>query len=263
MVQLGVFSKTFPRPSLGETLDAVQKLGIDQVQLNTTPPTNCRQEFASRGLTLAVLSATFNIIHPDQEMRRAGSARFDELARMATRLGAQTLSVCTGTRDPDDMWRKHPENDSADAWHEMLSAMSELAKIAEEHNITIAFEPEQANVVNSAQKARALLDALQSNNVKVLIDAANLLTVENLSEQDRVLRDAFDLLGTDIVVAHAKEFSQDGKLGNARLGSGAVNFGLYTSLLRELGRPIALIMHGFGEKDAEESRRYCSDYLGV
>ena len=105
-------------------------------------------------------------------------------------------------------------------------------------------------------KARSLLDTLQSNRVKVLIDAANLLTLENLPQQDRVLKEAFDLLGRDIVAAHAKEFSADGKLGNAALGKGVVNFSLYVSLLRGAGFENPLIMHGFTEQEAAESLRY-------
>ena len=134
--------------------------------------------------------------------------------------------------------------------------LSIAAKIAQEHDITIAFEPEQANIVDSAQKARELLDTLRSKHVKVLMDAANLLTVANLPQQEQVLRNAFELLGRDIVAAHAKEFSQDGTLGNAVLGSGAVDFPLYTSLLRGLDLPVSLIMHGFAEQEAAASLRY-------
>ncbi len=256
MVTLGTFSKMFARPTLGETLDAVRSLGIEHVQLNTVPSGDIRREFESRRMTLAILSATFNIIHPDLENRRAGVERVTQLAKSAKGLGTTILSVSTGTRDAEDMWRKHPQNDSPEAWREMLGAMEELAKIAEEQDVTIAFEPEQANVVDSAQKARELLDALQSKHVKVLMDAANLLNLANLRQQDRVLRNAFDLLGEEIVVAHAKEFSEDGTLGNAVLGSGVIDFPLYTSLLRKLGRPISIIMHGFAESEAPESAQF-------
>ena len=90
----------------------------------------------------------------------------------------------------------------------------------------------------------------------MLIDAANLLTVENLPQRGRVLREAFDLLGADIAAAHAKEFSADGKLGNAALGQGVVNFPLYVSLLRGAGFENPLIMHGFSEQEAAESLHY-------
>jgi sugar phosphate isomerase/epimerase len=262
-MNLGIFSKIFVRPTLGEMLDAVRDLGITHVQFNAgssdLSEAHCdaiRHEFDHRHLTLEVLSATFNIIHPDLHIRRQGLDRFTLLAQSAKHLGTSMLSVSTGTRDPEDMWRRHPENESADAWRDMLTAMSTLATVAEQHHVTIAFEPEQANIIDTACKARTLLDSLQSKQVKVLIDAANLLTVSNLPQQDRVLREAFDLLGGDIVLAHAKEFSADGKLGNAALGGGVVDFPLYISLLRNVGFQNSLIMHGFNEDAAVESMRH-------
>lgn len=212
-----------------------------------------RQEFEHRGVTLNVLSSTFNIIHPDRDVRERGFRAFTLLAHSAKRLGADILSISTGTRDPEDMWRKHPENDSAGAWREMIAAMARMAALAEEHHVTIAFEPEQANIVDSAGKARTLLNTLQSRNVKVLIDAANLLNLSNLARQEQVLKEAFDLLGGDIVAAHAKEFSADGQLGNVALGRGVVNFPLYVSLLERAGFSNPLIMHGFPEQAVPES----------
>ena len=261
MLTLGIFSRTFPRPNLGETLDAVRALGLKHVQLNTPPTEDCHTEFESRGLTLRILSATFNIIHPDAPTRRQGFERFKQLAKAARELGNPVLSVCTGTLDSGNMWRKHPDNGTAEAWREMTKAMAELAAVAEEHEVTIAFEPEQANVVDSADKASELLAVLQSKRVGVLIDAANLLTLATLTQQDHILQSAFERLGKNIVAAHAKEFSHDGTLGNAVLGSGAVNFPLYTSLLRSLGRPLSLVMHGFTEGEAVASARYLRSLL--
>lgn len=263
----GIFAKTFVRPNLGETLDAVAGYGFTYVQFNLVSASlasipavlteaqcdGIRREFDRRGLINTVLSATFNIIHPDREVRRRGFHGFTLLARHARRLGTETLSISTGTRDREDMWRAHPQNESEDAWQEMLGAMSRMAAIAEEHDVTIAFEPEQANVVNSARKARALIDTLQSPRVKVLIDAANLLSRENLGEQDRILKEAFDLLGGDIVLAHAKEISAEGRLGGMALGRGMVNFPLYVALLGSAGYQNPLIMHGFPEQAVAES----------
>jgi sugar phosphate isomerase/epimerase len=271
-VKLGILSRTIARETLGETLDAVVGYGITHLQLNLVSASlpsmpsllteaecdRIRREFEQRGLINAVLSATFNIIHPDQEVRSRGFDSFNVLARLAKRLGADTLSVSTGTRDADDMWRKHAENDSDDAWRDMLAAMSHLAAIAEEQAVTVAFEPEQANVVDTSKKARTLMDELQSKHVKVLIDAANLLNLSNLSRQDHVLKEAFDLLGEDLAAAHAKEFCADGQLGKVALGRGVVDFPLYVNLLRGAGYQGSLLMHGFPETAIQESL----DYLG-
>ncbi len=54
-------------------------------------------------------------------------------------------------------------------------SMSEAVKIADRHEVTLAFEPEINNVVNSVCKARRLLDEIDSPWLKVVIDPANLI----------------------------------------------------------------------------------------
>ena len=266
----GIFTKVFIRPTLGDVLDAVASHGIEVVQFNLASAAlpslpeeltddqcaTIRGEFERRRIIPAILSATFNIIHPSLAAREAGFHSFEVLACAARRIGAEILSVSTGTLDAHDMWRKHPGNDSPEAWREMVDSVGKLTSIAAKYRVTVAFEPEQGNIVDTPRKARLLLDTVGSAQLRVVIDAANLLNLSNLALQDGVLREAFEILGQDIVAAHAKEFSADGKLGGRALGRGNVNFPLYLSLLRQMGTPVPVILHGFAEDEVEESLEY-------
>ena len=83
--------------------------------------------------------------------------------------------------------------------------MEAALRIAEEEQVTLAFEPERANVVNTAARGHALLAAMQSRRLKVVIDPANLIVPGDKRPMRQVLDEAFDLLGEQIVIAHAKE----------------------------------------------------------
>src|SRR5204863_78825 len=61
-------------------------------------------------LEIAAVSGTFNAIHPDRARRHQCIRRCIELIRNARRMGTSVVTLCTGTRDPDDMWREHPDN---------------------------------------------------------------------------------------------------------------------------------------------------------
>src|SRR5262245_47051109 len=125
MMQLGIFAKTFVRPTLAQTLDAVSVHGLYVTQFNLAcaglpsmpdhvdpdvASTICA-EFMARKLTMAAVSGTFNMIHPDPAKRRDGMQRLRVLAAACASLGTSIITLCTGTRDPDNMWRRHPDND--------------------------------------------------------------------------------------------------------------------------------------------------------
>src|SRR5262249_55957723 len=129
-----------------------------------------------------------------------------------------------------------------------LAAMEEALLIAEEHCVWLAVEPETANVVDSPAKARRLLDELRSPRLKIIIDPANLFHAEDLPHQRAILNAAFDLLGPDIVLAHAKDVRvMAGTVHHVAAGTGLLDYEHSLSLLRHL--PVPLIVHGLAEAE--------------
>ena len=260
-MQIGIFAMTFVRPTLTATLEAVAGHDLRCVQFNLacagvpSMPDRIdpalvaaiRTEMEARQITMAAVSGTFNMIHPDLEQRRAGLRRLRELAAACAGLGVQIITLSTGTRDPENMWRRHPDNDTPAAWRDLLQAMGEAVTIAEEYGVTLAFEPEVSNVVDSAGKGRRLLDELPSPRLKVVIDAANLFHAGELPRMPAILEEAFALLGQHIVLAHAKDLSRDGEAGHEAAGQGVLDYDHYLTLLRTVGFTGPLILHGLAE----------------
>jgi sugar phosphate isomerase/epimerase len=264
MNPIGIFAKTFSRPTLEENLDAVRSHRLGVVQYNlacaglpTLPdriePALAQQiatAAASRRITIAAVSGTFNMIDPVRGRREAGMRRLRQLAGACALLGTKIITLCTGTRDPDDMWRGHPANSRPDAWADLLEAMEQALAIAEEHDLWLAVEPETANVVDSPVKARRLLDQLASPRLKIIIDPANLFQVEDLPHQRTILDTTFDLLGPDIALAHAKDVRVvSGTVHHVAAGTGVLDYPYYLTLLRHL--PVPLIVHGLAEAEVE------------
>ena len=269
-MDFGIFAKIFVRPSLGQVLDAVVERGLRHVQFNLSsaglptlpaelPDIQCRairEAFEKRGVAMTAISGTVNIIHPDLHSRAQGLERLRVLARASKALGTDLITLSTGTRNPGDLWSGHPENGSPVAWREMLASMEQIARAGEDWEVRFAFEPEQANIVNSARRARELLDALRSRYVGVLIDPANLLNPENMHISREVLTEAFALVGGEIMLAHAKDISATGIFGNLALGKGVLDFAHYFRLLKSVGCELPVIAHGFSEAEATESLSY-------
>jgi sugar phosphate isomerase/epimerase/pimeloyl-ACP methyl ester carboxylesterase len=269
-MRLGVLAKIFVRPTLAETLDAVVSHRLDCIQFNFASAglpglpdkiapdlaAQIGRELAQRRLMMAGVSGTFNMIDPDLSRRQAGLRRLEELAASCATLGTSVITLCTGTRDPQDMWRHHPQNESAEAWRDMIQSIAAALEIAVRYNVFLGVEPETANVISSAKKARRLLDELQSPRLKIIMDAANLFYPGDPAKKEDVLTEAFDLLGKDIVLAHAKDFRDQGGMEYVAPGKGMLPWPHYLRLLHGIGYAGPLIMHSLAESEVEESAAF-------
>jgi sugar phosphate isomerase/epimerase len=276
-VRLGIFARTFSRSSPEDVFDALVGYGLGETQFNMSvtglPPLpdeiapsladRIRVAAAERRIALVAVSGTFNMIHPDIEVRRDGLRRLGILAGACDRLGTSTVTLCTGTRDPEDMWRRHPDNGTPEAWRDLLAAMQVALEVAEGHGVTLAFEPEINNVVDSASKGRRLLDEMSSPRLKVIMDAANLFDAEDparrLSHSEEVLGEAFGLLGGDLVLAHAKDVKRSGEMVAA--GKGHLDYDLYLRHLSEAGYAGPLVLHGLAEEEVAGSLAFLREKL--
>lgn len=260
-MKIGIFTKTFARPTLGAVLDAVAGHGLHAVQFNMscagldempdeiTPEqiSTIHQAMAARQITMSAISGTFNMIHPNVAERQAGLRRLRTLAAACQGLGTAVITLCTGTRNLESMWRAHPDNGSEDAWRDLVVSMQEAVTIGEEFGVTMAFEPEVSNVIDSAPRARRLLDELRSPYLQVVMDGANIFHKGELPQMTAILTEAFDLLGGAIALAHAKDLTEDGHAGNAAAGTGLLDYDHYIRLLHASGYTGALVLHGLSE----------------
>ena len=264
-MRLGIFARTFTRDGLAATLEAVAGTGLRVMQFNlalTGGPSlpdaipaelaaRVRAEATGRGLEIAAVSGTCNMAHPDPAVREDGLRRLGVLVAAAPALGTRIVTLCTGTRDRTDPWRHHPDNGTPQAWRDMRASIEAAVRVAEAHDVTLAFEPEHHNVVDCAAAGRRLLDELGSPHLRVVIDPANLFTGPDLGRQGDTLSEAFELLGDDVVLAHAKDVRRDGSVVAA--GRGELDYGVYVGLLARTGRDVPLILHGLAEDEVPAS----------
>jgi sugar phosphate isomerase/epimerase len=249
---------TFRTGTLAARLDAVRASGLACVQISmdcaglaempdeipAELPGRMKREAASRGIAIASVTGTFNMCHPDVQQRRAGLRRLRVLAEACAAMGTSAIHICTGTRDATSMWRPHPDNALPDSWRDMAACVREAAEIARQANVVLAFEPEMSNVVDTARKARRLLDEVDSPHLKVTIDPANLFHTGELPRMAEILDEAFALVGKDIVLAHAKDLDRDGEAGHKAAGEGLLDYARYVSLLRQYRFQGPLLLHG-------------------
>lgn len=269
MLDIGIFAKTFARQSVEEVFQAVKNYGIQTVQFNLSSaqlpsmpneiPSHLSTEIIATAekfkVNIAAISGTFNMIHPELNVRVEGFRRLEVLAKFAYETNIPMITLCTGTRNPNDQWAHHPDNNTKEAWDDLITSMENALKITQPYNIQLGIEPELSNVVNSAQKARKLLDYFQSPRLKIIMDGANLIDRSKISDTKLILTEAFELLGDDIELAHAKDIGEAEEAFVAP-GQGRFDFEYYIDLFREVNFNGPLIMHGLHEDQVEKSMAF-------
>jgi sugar phosphate isomerase/epimerase len=261
-MQIGIFAKTFSGQGALQVLGAARAVGFETVQFNmacvglpsmpeaidASIAASIAKASIDTGVSIAAVSGTYNMIHPDLAQRAAGLRQLGVILGAARAMGARLVTLCTGTRDAQDQWRHHPDNSSASAWRDLCTEMAKAAALADAHDIDLGIEPELANVISNAPAARRLLDEMRSPRLRIVLDPANLF--ETASEQgcrDLIAR-AVDLLADRIVMAHAKD--RDARGGFVAAGRGVIDFAHFIKRLRAAGFDGPLVTHGLSEAEA-------------
>jgi len=261
-MRIGIFAKTFSGHDPAAVLRAVHDAGYACTQFNLASadldamPASVPDETiaaiaaAARdaGVTIEALSGTYNMIHPDPAVRAHGLERLGVVIEAATRLGVGMVTLCTGTRDPLDQWRAHPDNTTPEAWRALRVEMGRAAKLAERHGVDLGIEPEQANVVMSAEDALRLFREVDSPRLRVVLDPANLFEHASPAQAARIVADAVERLAGHVGMAHAKDRDADGHFCTA--GTGVVDFSAFLGRLRATGFDGAVITHGLSAAEA-------------
>jgi sugar phosphate isomerase/epimerase len=275
-MQVGIMARTFYRPTLSEMLDVIVSYDIYSVQfsfgcvgLPELPEhidlklcDEIRDEMEKHKITISAMSGTCNMIDPDINRRKDGLKRLSDLISVCDHLGASVMSLCTGTRDPQNMWMRHPDNDTEEAFRDIVASFQEVLEVAEKHKVILGFEPEVSNVIDSGVKGKRLIDELKSPFLKVVMDGANVFHKGELPKMQAILDETFELLGEHIIIAHAKDLDHDGDAGHLPAGKGLLDYDHYISLLKRYKPDVPVILHGLSEQEAGECVSFLRAKMG-
>ena len=261
-----LLATTFATGTVEERLDRASAAGLNCVQMamncaglaempDQIPkglPGRIRRAAADRNIKIASVTGTFNMAHPEPERRREGLRSLRVIAESCSEMGTSHIHICTGTRNTRNMWAPHPDNDLPEAWKDMAACFREAAEIARQANVILGFEPEVGNVVDSARKARRIMDDIGSPHLKVTLDPSNLFHTGELPRMKEILDEAFAIVGKDIVMTHAKDLDRDGAAGHLPAGKGKMDYAHFMRLLITYKYTGPVLLHGLTEQQVPE-----------
>ena len=273
-MKIGICTTDFQGNTVEALFDKVKAYGFSQVQFSFASigeeevPKNIDQVLVkqilnaaeNRQIEIVAINGTFNMISPNVSERVKGIERFEALAIACCSLNCEVLSICTGTKNPNSMWEWHPDNSSEQSWLELKETTKALIKVAEKHKVYLGVETEASNVVSSPELARRLMDEINSQYLKIILDCANLFHI-NMAKPENVrsvIKNAFDNFGNDIILAHGKDILASPGIEFTATGKGIVDFDYFLQLLGKYNYRGGMILHGI--KD-ESDMPFCVDFI--
>lgn len=206
--------------------------------------------FRRAGIHLAVLGCYVNIVATDPAKRGEALNGFVTHLRLARDFGASLVGTETGS--VGDGYT--PDNFTEEAFRQVVASVKIMVAEAERFGVSVGIEAGQNHPLHSAPLARRLLDEVPSNNLQVILDCANLMSPENYTDQDRIIEEAFELLGNRIAVVHLKDFTiKQGRIHIVPVGQGLLHFRPILSYMKYQRPHIHGILESTPEPDMKDS----------
>ena len=194
------------------------------------------------GMRCVLLGCYLNLATPDEAELANTLASYKAHLHFARAIGARVVGTETGA--PNTAYATCPECWTEESLQLFIDRLRPVVRYAEEAGSIIAIEPVCRHIVSTPERARRVLDAIDSPALQIILDAVNLLTLDNYSRYDELIDESVRLFGDRIRVLHMKDFHIVPGMADVQsiaCGTGCMNYTRLLSLARSIpGIPMTL-----------------------
>lgn len=233
-------------------------LTFDEETMTEGLAMHVKRVFAQNDLDLAVLGCYLNLAHPDPEKRKEIRSKYYANIRVAALCGAGVVGTETGA--PNAAYSYEPACHGDAALNAFLRGLEPVVAEAEKRGVTVAIEPVWTHIVWNADRARQVMDAMGSRNLRIIFDPVNLLSPENVDDRERVIGEAMDKLCDRIAVVHIKDYVRErDRLKNVAAGTGEMDYSAILAFLKARKPYVQATLENTDDTNAIWSRQHIED----
>lgn len=115
-------------------------------------------------------------------------------------------------------------------------------------------------MINTAEKARALVDEFRSPSLGIVLDGANLIREDRFGEMEVVFQTAVELLGDHLLMVHAKDIPIESG-GSQAAGQGQPDWRSYFVSLQSVGFVGPIILHNLSPRRGDRESIICRKHM--
>jgi len=172
------------------------------------------------------------LVNPDETLRAEGIKGMQALCRYGVYLDAHSVYMRPGSLNPNGHWWAHPGNHSDETFERLVDSVRQVCRVAEMEGVKIAVEGHVMTTLDTPARVLDLLEAVSSPALKFNLDPVNFVgTVRDVHDTTRIINLLFDLLGKDVIAAHAKDCELAEafvmQIPEVVIGTGTMNYELF------------------------------------
>lgn len=192
-----------------------------------------RDVLADAGVTVAHANPIYEcLVNPDEATRREGIRVLRHSCRCCRWLGSAITHVRPGSLNPRGHWWPYPGNTSPETLDRLIDSLRQVAPAAEEEGVLLALEGGVPSPLDTPERVRFVLEAVDSPVVRFNMDAVNFCgSLSDAYDTTRFLNRVFDLLGEYAVCGHIKDLRVEDALilhiSECAPGEGLLDLGTY------------------------------------
>jgi sugar phosphate isomerase/epimerase len=221
----------------------------DRVDVSSLGAARCREivaPYRDAGIEIHSVGVYTNLIHPIEAERKANLAYFEAMMEVGGHMNVRTFITEAGHfHDPKAPAPRIALEFQDEVWTQMVATGQQLAMMAAKHDAKVLMEPSHWSFFTSAKRLRTYLEDVNSPRVRALLDAANIIEVNDLDEMFQQLKPWIDCI-------HAKDRKLHVQRGVAA-GKGDIDYKQFVTLAAQHTPHAPLVLEYVGTKDYKDA----------
>jgi sugar phosphate isomerase/epimerase len=146
-----------------------------------------------------------SLIRPDEARRQKDLVLFAKCIEAAEKIGCPMVGSCTGSCDPNSYINVHPDNWSEKTWKLTVDSIKQILRDTAGMKAAIGIEAQITTNIGRPKDHKRLMDDVGDTRCAVNLDPVNMMSLDTYYHSTELITECFDLLGEQILGAHAKD----------------------------------------------------------
>lgn len=237
---------------------AIRDFSVSSEAMTSGMADYMKQVFEQNKVEVAVLGCYKNLANPDAGQLKKIMDSYMHHIRFAKFLECGMVGTETGAVNTE--YKYTPENHTDAALHIFIENLKRIVEYAERMGVCVGIEPVYKHIMCNVERTRKVLDAVNSPNLRVILDPINLLNAENEKQHEKIVEEAFEVLGEEIDAIHIKDYVvKDGSIVYEQVTVGEGNFNIphFLGILKQKKPFISVLL----EASTAQNRQASCDYI--